>query len=279
MEASRKAEVNSFFSDLESSLASKSSPDSASKLVAAIERDLAENLSQYEGSGGYSQYFSTIRTLYSQLIGQIKAGDYKAAEQTGISAYLDNFEYLEAALEKPDAGLKNAMEQEMRVDLRERIKTRDSPSSIESYVNVILTDLDKAGGILKTELGYTGGTASSSSFANIEGLSQGLGVYNGPKKERGDAADHAKEQVHQNIDQIRTKLDEMLHVYQSGDAQGAIPISRSAYLDSYENIELPLRSINPDLTLEMEIKFAELRNLMQKGAPYSQVAGKVVEIS
>ena len=278
MEPSRKAEVDSFFSDLASSLASKSSADSASHLVAAIERDLAEDLSQNEGSGGYSQYFSTIRTLYSQLTSQVKAGDYKTAEQTGISAYLDNFEYLEAPLEKHNTGLKDAMEHEMRVELRERIQARESSPSIESFVNVILADLDKAESILKNDPGYTGGTASSSTFANIEGLSQGFGVYTGPKKEKGDTADQAKEEVRQNIDQIRTKLDDTLHIYQSGDVQGAIQASRSAYLDSYENIELPLRPINPDFTLEMEIKFAELRNLIQADAPYDQVAGKVVEI-
>jgi high-affinity iron transporter len=283
IEASRKAEVDSFFSDITSSLALKSSPDSLSRLVSAVEHDLAENLSQGEGgSGGYSQYFSTIRALYSQLISQVKAGDYTAAEQSGISAYLDNFEYLEAPLEKHDAGLKNSMEIAMRVDLREKIKARQSPSSIESFVNVILADLDKAEGMLKDDPGYTATNtttaASHNSFADIEGLSQGFGAYSGPKKERGDAADQAKEQVRLNIDQIRTKLDETLHIYQTGDTQGAIQASRSAYLDSYENIELPLRPINPDFTLEMEIKFAELRNLMQEGAPYDQVAGKVVEI-
>lgn len=278
MDSSRKAEVDSFFSDLKSSLASKSDPDSVARNAAAIERDLAENLSQTEGSGGYSQYFAKIRDLYAQLVGLIKAGDYKQAEQTGISAYLDNFEYLETPLEKYDAKLKDTMEQKMRIDLREKIKSRESPASIESFVNDISADLDKAEGLLRGDPGYAGGTASSSTFANIEGLSQGFGVYTGPKKEKGDAADSAKEEVRQNIDQIRTKLDDMLRIYQSGDAQGAIQASRSAYLDSYENIELPLRPINPDFTLEMEIKFAELRNLMQAGAPYDQVAGKVVEI-
>jgi len=55
-------------------------------------------------------------------------------------------------------------------------------------------------------------------------------------------------------------------------------MSRSAYLDSYENIEIPLRPIDPDFTLEMEIKFAELRNLIQSDAPYEQVDAKVIEI-
>ena len=54
--------------------------------------------------------------------------------------------------------------------------------------------------------------------------------------------------------------------------------SRSAYLDSYENVEIPLRPIDPDFTLDMEIKFAELRNLIQSNAEYDQVLKKTSEI-
>ena len=278
MDASRRAEVDSFFSDLDSSIALKGTPESVSSNVAAIERDLAENLSQTVGSGGYSQYFATIRTLYSQLLGQVKSGNYAQAEQTGISAYLDNFEYLEAPLEKHDAKLKDSLEQKMRVELRDMITTRQSPQAIGAFVDEIIADLGRAEDLLKGDAGYASSTASSNSFADIQGLSQGFGAYEGPRKERGDAADAAKAEVRKNIDQIRAKLDETLHLYQTGDAQAAIQASRSAYLDSYENIELPLRPINPDFTLEMEIKFAELRNLMQGAAPYDSVAAKVVEI-
>jgi high-affinity iron transporter len=49
-------------------------------------------------------------------------------------------------------------------------------------------------------------------------------------------------------------------------------------LDSYENVEIPLRPIDPDFTLDMEIKFAELRNLIQSNAEYDQVLKKTSEI-
>src|SRR5947208_13607738 len=38
------------------------------------------------------------------------------------------------------------------------------------------------------------------------------------------------------------------------------------------------RSTDADFTLYMEIKFAELLNLMQYGAPFAQVEAKVIEI-
>jgi high-affinity iron transporter len=278
MEESRKTEIESFFSDMNAAMAQKASADSVAKLQTAIERDLAENLSESEGSGGYVQYFTTIRTLLAKVVSEVQSGDYKQAEQDGITAYLDNFEFLEAPLEKHDATLLTTMEQQMRVQLREKIQAHESPSAIQAHVNAILANLQTVEGFLKNDPGYTAQTAASGSFANIQELSQGFGAYSGPLKQRGDATDSSKEEVRQNIDQIRTKLDDALRIYRDGDVKGAIQASRSAYLDSYENIELPLRPINPDFTLEMEIKFAELRNLMQAGSPYEPVAAKAVEI-
>jgi high-affinity iron transporter len=278
MEENRRAEIESFFSDMKTAMMQRTSPDSVVKFQTAIERDLAENLSESEGSSGYAQYFTTIRTLLAKVVSEVQAGHYKQAEQDGISAYLDNFEFLEAPLESHDAKLMGALEQQMRVQLREKIQARETPSSIQDHVNAILGNLKTAEDLLKNDPGYTAKTEASGSFANIDELSKGFGTYTGPVKAKGDTTDSAKEEVRKNIDQIRVKLDEVLKVYRGGNTQDAIQASRSAYLDSYENIELPLRPINPDFTLEMEIKFAELRNLMQVGSPYEQVAKKVVEI-
>jgi high-affinity iron transporter len=278
MEEPKQQEIESFFSDMKAAMVQKADPDSVARLQTTIERKLVENLSGTNGSGDYAQYFATIRTLLAKVVSDVQAGNYNQAEQDGITAYLDNFEYLEAPLKIHNAPLENTMEQQMRVQLREKIQARDSPSLIQDHVNAILANLQTAEGLLKNDPGYTTHTATSSSFANISELSKGFGTYKGPIKAKGDTTDSTKESVRKNIDQIRVKLDEVLKIYRDGDAKGAIQASRSAYLDSYENIELPLRPINPDFTLEMEIKFFELRNLIQAGSPYEQVAAKVVEI-
>ncbi len=70
----------------------------------------------------------------------------------------------------------------------------------------------------------------------------------------------------------------MLRLYENKKFEGALLTARSAYLDSYEMVEIPLRPIDPDFTLEMEIKFAELRNLLQQQAPFQEVEGKTIEI-
>ena len=115
-------------------------------------------------------------------------------------------------------------------------------------------------------------------IANIQGLSQGFGTYTGERRQMGGAEDPAKAAVRGDIDQIRIKLDEALSLYKEGKSQEALTTSRSAYLDSYENVEIPLRPIDPDFTLDMEIKFAELRNLIQSNAEYDQVLKKTSEI-
>jgi high-affinity iron transporter len=143
----RRTEIESFFNELESSLAQKIDNESILRLTTAIERDLAEELSVSEGSESTSehqQYFATIRTLLSNVISEVSNGNYEQADQYAISAYLDNYEYLEAPIEKHDPDLMVTIEEEMREELRRMIEARESVESIEAFVNGILVKLDEA---------------------------------------------------------------------------------------------------------------------------------------
>jgi high-affinity iron transporter len=282
LEEQRRAEINSFFTDLKSALEQKAENESITRLATAIERDLAEELSLSAGSGNaseHAQYFTTIRELLAKVVTEVKNGNYDQADQYAITAYLDNYEYLEAPIEKHDPELKNTIEIEMREELRKMIKDEEPPAAIEQHVNGILAKLEKAEDLLANDPSFSQGSGTpASGFADIEGLAAGFGTYTGERKGIGEADDPAKAAVRNNIDQIRIKLDETLRLYKDGNAEGALLTSRSAYLDSYENVEVPLRPIDPDFTLDMEIKFAELRNLIQSDAPYAQVEAKVIEI-
>ena len=120
--------------------------------------------------------------------------------------------------------------------------------------------------------------SSSTLFADIQGLQAGFVHI------LGSAETSVKQKILQKslfaITLIRDQnaADETLRLHGEGNYDGALLTSRSAYLDSYESVEIPLRPIDPDFTLEMEIKFAELRNLIQAHAPYEEVEAKVVEI-
>jgi high-affinity iron transporter len=278
--ASRSAEINSFFTGLKSSLEQKAENDSLERFTDAIERDLAEDLSLSSGSesaGENAKYLSNIRTLLASVVTEVESGDYEQADQYAITAYLDNFEYLEAPIEKHDTELKETLEIEMREELRGMIRDERPAVAIEEYVNGILEKLDKAEELLANDASFNqrGGPAG---FADIEGLAAGFGTYSGERRDIGQVDDPAKAAVRASIDQIRVKLDGALRLYKEGNAEGALLTSRSAYLDSYEKIEIPLRPIDPDFTLDMEIKFAELRNMIQSGATYAQVEAKVIEI-
>jgi high-affinity iron transporter len=279
----RKTEIDSFFNDLESSLAQKMDKDSILRLTTAIERDLSEELSLSQGSestSDYQHYFTIIRMLLSNVTSEVKNGNYAQADQYAISAYLDNYEYLEAPIEKHDPDLMVAIEEEMREQLRSMIKARESVESTEAFVSGILVKLDRAEELLRNDASFNQGSSPTSSglFADIEGLEAGFGTYAGERRGIGEAEDPAKADVRSDIDTIRMQLDETLRLHKEEDYDGALVTSRSAYLDSYESIEIPLRPIDPDFTLDMEIKFAELRNLIQAHAPYEQVEAKVVEI-
>jgi high-affinity iron transporter len=280
----RNSEIESFFNQLETSLAQRMDSQSILRITAAIERDLAEELSVSEGSESTSehqQYFAKIRTLLSQVISEVNNGNYEQADQYAVSAYLDNYEYLEAPIEKHDPDLMLTIEEEMREELRSMIEARESADSIEAFVNGILTKLDSAEQLLKNDPTFNQGSSTQSSstlFADIQGLQAGFGTYTGERRDIGEAEDPAKAAVRNDIDTIRMQLDETLRLHGEENYDGALLTSRSAYLDSYESIEIPLRPIDPDFTLEMEIKFAELRNLIQAHAPYEEVEAKIVEI-
>jgi high-affinity iron transporter len=277
----RSNEIGSFFQELQNTIAQRNDLDTVASLVAAIERDLAEELSLSAGStsaGEHQQYFTTIREMLGNVVNEAKQGNYDQADQHAITAYLDNYEYLEAPIEKHDPELMVAIEIEMREELREMIRDKE-PAAIEEHVNAILTKLDEAEKLLANDPSFSqGGSGTPAGFADLEGLASGFGTYTGELREMGEAEDPAKAAVRGNIDRIRMQLDETLRLYDEENHDAALLTSRSAYLDSYENIEIPLRPIDPDFTLEMEIKFAELRNLIQARVDYEEVEGKVIEI-
>jgi high-affinity iron transporter len=282
----RREEVRSFYRQMQEGIKNNIPFDTLASIASAIERDFSEELNLSSGSEGGSEqakYFSIIRELLNSTITSVNAGDYDAADAAAIKAYLDNYEYLEAPIEKHDPALMLDIEIEMREELRQMIREERSPQEISSFITAILGKLDQAEDLLRNDPEYLSNlnataTTAGSSLANIQGLRQGFGTYTGEIRQMGEADDPAKESVRNNIDQIRLKLSEMLRLYENKNYEGAQLTARSAYLDSYETVEIPLRPIDPDFTLEMEIRFAELRNLLQQHVPLQEVEGKTIEI-
>ena len=89
------------------------------------------------------------------------------------------------------------------------------------------------------------------------------------------AAPGGKVDVAADVAAIDDQLQQAMYAYQHSDHDGAYRLARAAYLDHFENIEIPLRVMDPDLTADMETRFADLRSLMQVGAPVAQVEAQV----
>jgi high-affinity iron transporter len=287
---SKKLEIESFFRDLKDSLSQKSDPQTILKLITAIQTKLNENESNFQSNDSLTIYFGNIKNLLSKISSAIRNNsDYSSADKYATAAYLDNFEYLEPPLEKVDPNLKNSLELMMREELRELIKNKQQSETIVLLTS-ITNNLTKAANLLNVNyenLNVNENTDSSvpimvntqlNNLSDIKELSKGFGTYSGIKKGFGESTDSEKTGVRTDIDNIRIKLVDLLQQYKDGKYDKAFATSRSAYLDSYEGIEIPLRPINPDFTLDMEIKFAELRNMIQQHQQYAKIEAKVVEI-
>ncbi len=88
------------------------------------------------------------------------------------------------------------------------------------------------------------------------------------------AVDTARAQdvnVRAELEAIDLLLQRAMRAYRLAHYEEAYRLARSAYLDHFEAVEIPLRAVDPDLTLDLEYGFAELRNQMRVGAPAREV--------
>ena len=60
---------------------------------------------------------------------------------------------------------------------------------------------------------------------------------------------------------------------EEGDREQAYEVAREAYLEHFEYVEIPLRLRDPNLVLDLEFKFAELRDGIEDGAPVARGRG------
>lgn len=262
----------SFFADLAEAVESRGSFVKVGTLVGAIQRDLlGTDVLEHDQDALYEN----IRQLYARLLEAVDAGEYELAEELAIEAYLENFEYLEPALEFVDAEFMYKLEIEMREDLRDMIKEGRDPADIRALLEgTILPSL--AQGQLKVA------AVAAASASNPAWGAEAAEIEGGPQQaappRMGQTTGEEQSAVRDEIDFIRDSLDEMLAHYEAGDTKSAYAAARTAYLDSYEHVEVPLRPIAPDFTLEVEYQFAELRNLIKHGAPYDEVRAMATNI-
>ena len=258
-------ELNSFFNDMFQMIKDKDPYASIASTNIWVQRDLLGTDVVGTIGADSSSYYVVIKELYAELMIALDEGDYKKAEQIGIEAYLENFEYLEPEIEVADAELLYPLEWDMREELRTMIKNYEDPDVIKSFlVDSIIPRLDTAENKV-AEL-RASGVVIAEVYANKE------------TKPMGSASEGEKQNVRDEIDVIREKLMATEIFYELGDTQAAYTSARSAYLDSYEYVEIPLRAIAPDFTFEVEYQFATLRNQINDGVPIEDIATTIISL-
>jgi high-affinity iron transporter len=78
------------------------------------------------------------------------------------------------------------------------------------------------------------------------------------------------------LDRTRASVDETLALIESGDGVRALAEARSGYLAHFEQVEIPLRIADNDLTIAAENQFATIRTAISDGKPVSEIRDQVV---
>src|SRR5262249_1286607 len=106
--------------------------------------DSSKEAEQQASPAVAKQEAAETREALTAALATYKSGDTKAAEDQVAEAYLQHFEEVEGALEKKDAELKEKLEGAINTDLRTAMKDGKPASEVESQVNAVVADLQKA---------------------------------------------------------------------------------------------------------------------------------------
>ena len=109
-----------------------------------------KNLQANAGEGGANLggYFDTIDRLLITAQAAYANGDSDLAFELVSTAYLDNYEFLEAPIGEVDKDLMHEIEDDMREELRNMIQSGSTNDLIEAQITKISNDLNKAQSIL-----------------------------------------------------------------------------------------------------------------------------------
>jgi high-affinity iron transporter len=86
------------------------------------------------------------------------------------------------------------------------------------------------------------------------------------------------ERAQEEVDRALVLVDESVEAAEEGDRERGYELARSAYLDHFELVEIPLRLRNPNLVLDLEFAFADLRDGIRDGAPLGEVHDSAREV-
>ncbi len=115
----------------------------ASLALAACGSDEKSSAAPASASEARTEAAATRASLRKALT-QVKAGDRKAADDTVAEGYLQHFEDVEGPLEEADHELNEKLEDGLKGDLREKIKSGAPVAEVERLITSLDADLQTA---------------------------------------------------------------------------------------------------------------------------------------
>jgi high-affinity iron transporter len=86
-------------------------------------------------------------------------------------------------------------------------------------------------------------------------------------------------EVRAKVAEARGLVDQAVAAAAAGNRDEAYRLARTAYLDHFELAEVPLRLRNPNLVLDLEFRFAKLRNGIRDGDPIGEIRSSALAVN
>jgi hypothetical protein len=144
-------ETRQSFSSLNTDVQNKSSPEVVNRSIGAIIHEISEitgvgeeNLGGQAVTTESGEIISEIRSLLNQTVEAYRQQNYAEAEALATTAYLDNFEFIEAPLAEKDEALMENTEVMLREQLRQLIQNKVSLEELQQHIDKINSNMDKA---------------------------------------------------------------------------------------------------------------------------------------
>jgi hypothetical protein len=90
-----------------------------------------------------------VKAGLDKAVTEVEAGDAATAEETVSDTYVDHFELVEGPLDKVDHELNEELEEGIRTELVDEIKSGAPAAQIKTHVKQLKADLDTAAGKLQ----------------------------------------------------------------------------------------------------------------------------------
>jgi hypothetical protein len=244
IEEHEREEIEGFFADLKNAIDTVQEPATVETIIGGIVHEYRE-VAGLEDEMTKQPSVANIKALLEKIIEEYEESEYAEAEQLAIKAYLDNYEFLESAIEEKDPELMESTEIMLREELRQLIKDRAPIEQLEVKVEQINVNLDKI-------------------------LALGIGIA---EEEEGDPR-------LQYVKNIRMLLEKAVEEYEDGEYEEAMSFAIKAYLDNYEFLENDVEEQDEELNEEVEHMLRdELQEKIRNRAPASEIKQLASEIN